>query len=501
MDIKKLVRMAATQLMGVAPLHGGVVMNCRLRIESIDAPAATNGVDTIYIDPDYMTTGKDGMPPFLDPAASDTANAWRLATVLAHEAEHILRLANRKRAAIGKRHADMPPQLVAWALNVAQDMRINESVLRLPNANLPGRRISLADVKAAIRGKVSDAPTSLGYLYDERLKGRSEEDLAALLLEEIRQHMPQAAGGQQSGAGQQSGSAGGQQDDDERQGGQSGAGQQSGSAGGQQSADGQPGTQPNGGTGRQSSDSDVMERLRRAMAGNVDSHEHFEESTEEQQRKARQVVERAIATARARLKGSKDRGLLPLGMEALLDAGLPAPQVDWRKLLARAVQQAMNGQVDFTTERPDRVRVAMGDDVLGFGTTRIGVSKLAFIIDTSASMEVDEIRQVIAELRKLLRSMPPDEVVIIHADAEVQHVEEVRFGAFVPQRLNRLHGGGGTAFMPALREAAERGAEFIVYATDGHGEYPERFAGPPVVWLCTTGARPAAFGKVVPLDI
>ena len=434
-----LFRDAMMLLMTKAPLHASVATQLKPEVsKTLDAPGATDGCRRIIFSERHLFEGVDDAPPFIDPDASMTEQINAMAALVAHECEHVLRLANtRIRPLVDSALAkDVLPDrgrresMVHMLFNIAQDFVINASVLNM-GLPLPGQALSLEDVKQALLGSLGDAhQRSSTYLYDPSLEGRSEEDIVNELLA-FMQRNPQCI----------------------------------------------------------DSASDVL-----WMLGLDDhtqlGHDEIDETVRQQ------VVQRA-AQAVHMMKG---RGYIPAEFRSLIEHGVPVRRIPWRKLLARAMQEVLAGQPDWTTERGNRWLQTVGSPVLGFGEVAFGVKRLGFAIDTSGSMELDELKTAVSALRDLLRVAPPEEVVVVHCDSKVQHEETIRFGRFRPDTMKQLHGGGGTAFEPALSKLRQRGVDMAVYVTDGFGDDPPPPPF-PVIWLTTGPYLSASFGKQIELEV
>jgi len=76
------------------------------------------------------------------------------------------------------------------------------------------------------------------------------------------------------------------------------------------------------------------------------------------------------------------------------------------------------------------------------------------------------------------------EIWVVYCDAAVRKQEP--FGGALP---DRVPGGGGTAFDPALRAANDRNPDGIVYLTDGFGPRVTESLQCPVLWVLTPRGR------------
>ena len=110
-------------------------------------------------------------------------------------------------------------------------------------------------------------------------------------------------------------------------------------------------------------------------------------------------------------------------------------------------------------------------------------TRVAFLVDSSGSMAMDELRMSYAELKAILATGKAT-IYMIMADAGIAWEGEVKKELELP---THMMGGGGTDFRPAMKRAGEVDADLIVYFTDGYGTYPEEQPTQDVLWLVTPG--------------
>lgn len=175
-----------------------------------------------------------------------------------------------------------------------------------------------------------------------------------------------------------------------------------------------------------------------------------------------------------------------------------APQLDWRSALWRSVVQTPDDFMGF-----DRRHLWQGlylDTLEGF---RVEVD---VCIDTSGSVQADQLGIFLGELRGIVSAYPSVCCNLYYADAACRGPFPVDAASDFPAPV----GGGGTDFNPffnllARRQAAEcRTSErgLAIYLTDGHGTFPSRPPDRNVLWVVTPGGQPTArfpFGQVVRL--
>jgi len=175
-------------------------------------------------------------------------------------------------------------------------------------------------------------------------------------------------------------------------------------------------------------------------------------------------------TARAVQRAARWPGDVPGAIRRWAKGVLEA-RVPWRRVLARAMRGALDraaGAWDYTRSRPSR-RAAARPDVLLPSLVRPD-GPVAVVVDTSGSMSAEDLAQVLAELRGVIRASGRA-VSVIACDAAVQEVAAVTRAEAMP-----LRGGGGTDMGEALAEAARLRPRpvLVVVLTDGYTPWPAR---------------------------
>lgn len=190
--------------------------------------------------------------------------------------------------------------------------------------------------------------------------------------------------------------------------------------------------------------------------------------------------EEASERARTRVATGPHPGHLPGGWLRWAGEVLAPPVIDWRQRLRRTVRRSLAvtvGQLDHDARRPGRRRIPR---VVTPGMVqprlRVGV-----VVDTSASMEPDQLDAALAELDGLCRraGLRAEDRVVLTADVEVREAPRLRRAAEL-----ELLGGGGTDLRPALEvlRTHRLGPTTLVVLTDGFTPWPARpLAGRTVI--------------------
>ncbi|MFG1966331.1 VWA-like domain-containing protein [Nonomuraea sp. NPDC049028] len=177
-------------------------------------------------------------------------------------------------------------------------------------------------------------------------------------------------------------------------------------------------------------------------------------------------------TAEAMRAHQRNRGSLPAGWQRWAEQILE-PTVDWRRVLAGAVREAVAwaaGAVDYTYHRPSRRTAALRGVVLP--SLRRPLPVVAIVIDTSGSMGEDDLAAALAEVTGVLREVGVggNRVTVLACDADVQTAARVTSA----QQVN-LAGGGGTDMRVGISAALalpER-VGVVIVLTDGFTPWPD----------------------------
>lgn len=170
------------------------------------------------------------------------------------------------------------------------------------------------------------------------------------------------------------------------------------------------------------------------------------------------------------------------------------PPADWRSVMSRFFTERSKN--DFSMRRPSRRFVPHGHFLPGLYSENMG--KLAFVIDTSGSITQEILDAFGGHTNEIVSQVTPTKVVVMYADADVNHVDE--FDQYEPLRFE-AHGGGGTDFCPAIEALEEEHAPVAAaYLTDGYGRFPNNPPSFPVLWLMTTDVQPP-WGECVRIQV
>ncbi len=191
---------------------------------------------------------------------------------------------------------------------------------------------------------------------------------------------------------------------------------------------------------------------------------------------------------------AKNQGQLPAGLMLELDQ-MMNPIMDWRWLLWRFVVRTPD---DF--EGFDRRFVHQGLYLDQLESNRLNV---LVAVDTSGSIERDELTQFISELQGICHAYDFIKVELYYVDADI-------YGPFsLADGLDKAppQGGGGTDFAVFYEQVVDQlnsnDVDIITYFTDGFGDFPLKAPSIETMWVVTSGgldSQSFPFGEVARLS-
>jgi predicted metal-dependent peptidase len=120
------------------------------------------------------------------------------------------------------------------------------------------------------------------------------------------------------------------------------------------------------------------------------------------------------------------------------------------------------------------------------------IDSIVVCIDTSGSVNQDQIVSFLSEVKSIIELKKPKTADVIYFDHDVQSVDELRNVKKIFD-LNKIKGGGGTAFEPPLEWIEKnivkkgRNVNLVVFFTDGYANlnlkrpsYVDKF-----IWVIT----------------
>jgi predicted metal-dependent peptidase len=197
--------------------------------------------------------------------------------------------------------------------------------------------------------------------------------------------------------------------------------------------------------------------------------------------------QRTVRAAMAEKAQGKESDIAKELVERIRAAG-----VDWRDRLQAFIDD--RSETRFAWSRPNRRFI--GDDIYLPGKAADGIGTLAFIVDTSRSMNSDELAMCAAQIEAARDAIGIRNVVVIQIDTKVKAVDEYELGDPLPTDME-FAGRGGTNMQPAFDEALRHEPAAVIMLTDAVFSDLTVDPGLPVLFAIThagkQGRAPATF--------
>ena len=223
----------------------------------------------------------------------------------------------------------------------------------------------------------------------------------------------------------------------------------------------------------------------------LDLREDEENPGENQGPKIDSEITNIIVRARtqAMTSGKASKGDIPSEILRVIDEILN-PKLPWQVILHKFLDRRV--KEDFSWARGNR-RYNASTYMPSLHSH--GLGHLTFAIDTSGSVEDDELKEMLSEIVGIQQTFNPEKMTIIDCDADIHEIHEVDEGTDI-MSLD-FHGGGGTSFLPVLDYVDKHPTQALIYFTDLYGEEKMDPVDYPVLWICNSDHEPATIGETV----
>jgi predicted metal-dependent peptidase len=169
-------------------------------------------------------------------------------------------------------------------------------------------------------------------------------------------------------------------------------------------------------------------------------------------------------------------GSVPGGIEELLDeiAKVEPPKFNWRAFMKTFVGVSTKTWVNKTRRKKSRRFKGMP------GSKEFYFSNILVAIDTSASVDEDDLREFQNELRHMHKT--GHDIEIIMCDTKIN--DQFKYN---PRKPFTVKGRGGTSFQPVIDHFNENFNKYscLIYLTDGEASNPENAKG-KILWVHST---------------
>jgi predicted metal-dependent peptidase len=193
---------------------------------------------------------------------------------------------------------------------------------------------------------------------------------------------------------------------------------------------------------------------------------------------------------------AREHGLLPAGLNVLVDRVLALPRVPWRCVLSNFLQRSHSGGWSYA--RVSKRHIWRRAWLPGRSGDAL---ELMVAIDTSGSTRQAQ-GQFLAELQAICRESSTLKLTVVECDAAIHRVtrltEADAFDWLRAAREAGLRGGGGTDFRPVFKMVDEEVPRAVIFFTDGVGAAPKWPPAVPVIWVLAgrDDRAPVGWGEV-----
>lgn len=199
-----------------------------------------------------------------------------------------------------------------------------------------------------------------------------------------------------------------------------------------------------------------------------------------EQRLVEQHIHGLIEQSHARVS-PREWGKLPGVLQRYVRELLASlkPVVDWRRVLRLFAESSRRTRVKNTLRRPSRRYGTVP------GIKIVREHRLMVVIDTSGSIQPEDLRAFFAEVHHIWRQGA--EILVVECDAVIQQTYPYR-----GEQPAEVMGGGGTLFDPPIQLANDAiHPDAILYFTDAYAQPLTVQPRAPVLWVIhSAGAQP-----------
>lgn len=191
------------------------------------------------------------------------------------------------------------------------------------------------------------------------------------------------------------------------------------------------------------------------------------------------MLERQVAKA---VEDAKSRGNCPAGWDRWAD-GVLKPKYDPRELLRSVVRWSLNCTSGFGDHTYRRLKRRQPPGMARLPAHIQPIVRCMVIVDTSGSMNQDDLGLSLGVIAETLRAMPHVKLSVITGDTRAHTCQEV-FNVNDVQ----MAGGGGTDCGAMIEDAvknAKKPPDVVICCTDGYTPWPKKPVGPRVIAAVT----------------
>ena len=183
---------------------------------------------------------------------------------------------------------------------------------------------------------------------------------------------------------------------------------------------------------------------------------------------------------------------LPNEIEQFIDIKRVS-KISWQKMLYKYINY--HAKLDYTMYPSNKKYLWQSMALPSINSDEL---KIAIAIDTSASINQEQLEQFLSEVQKIMQSFKNYKILLIEADYKIQKTTILT----PAMRLKSdIKGGGSTDFRAVFKliSNSKDKYKFLIYFTDAEGIFPEKKQKIDTLWVVTKD-NPIPFGKKIVLD-
>lgn len=216
-----------------------------------------------------------------------------------------------------------------------------------------------------------------------------------------------------------------------------------------------------------------------------------ENTSPEQTKLDERLIKQSIAEAK---DASKMQGRLPGSIEEIVEEVLEI-KIDWKAELSIYFKERVRD--GYTWSRPNRRFINEG--IYLPSHLEVPTGDIVVCIDTSGSLDNDQLAEFMSELNGILQFAKPKKVTVVQCDTVIHSIEEYT-PADYPIKVT-AEGRGGTDFNPVFNQIASGDIDepsVLVYFTDLWSNFPKEEPHYSVLWLVSENDKAnAPFGTTI----
>jgi len=194
---------------------------------------------------------------------------------------------------------------------------------------------------------------------------------------------------------------------------------------------------------------------------------------------------------------NKDRGTIPSHIAQLIEGALAPPKAPYYQIIRKLIRGSRFSKFLRSPTKINRKRTyvfALKDNkyipqISPFpGKTRDMTFDIVVLIDTSGSMNVDDILEGLSGVKNIIENDRHCYTTVLEVDAAVEKEYEVRR---IRDIQFNIKGRGGTTLFPGLERARQLNCDVCLAFTDGYTEdinnLPRKSLPKKLIWVITKG--------------